>query len=261
MNRRRERREFLKRLSTLGAAVALPAGAANAGERLSHPGQHSAQTGVASGESTTLLYLTRTEADFVDAALNCFIPSDALGPGAREAGVTIFIDRQLHGAWGAMARGYRLGPWPEGTPQQGYQSPLTPREVYRTAIREIDALCETRYGRRFADQPQPEQDALLKALDAGELTLESVPGTLFVNLLWANTQEGFFADPVYGGNRDKVGWRLVGFPGVAAAYTEHVERHGQPYDVEPVGIDDILGRAVELDEHGHPIHRKLARSR
>ncbi|HKQ23093.1 MAG TPA: gluconate 2-dehydrogenase subunit 3 family protein [Burkholderiales bacterium] len=261
MNRDRPRREFLKGLGTLGAAAALPAAAARTGERPGDGHDHSAPVSVASIESTTLLFLTRAEADFVDAALSCFIPSDDLGPGAREAGVTFFIDRQLHGAWGAMARGYRLGPWPEGTPQQGYQSPLTPREVYRTAIREIDALCETKYRKRFADLPQPQQEALLKTLDAGELTLESVSGTLFMNLLWTNTQEGFFADPVYGGNHDKAGWRLVGFPGVAAAYTDHVERHGQPYDVEPVGIDDMLGRAVELDEHGHPVHRKLARSR
>ena len=261
MNRDRQRREFLKGLGTLSAAAALPAAAAHTGERASHSHDTSAQVSVASIESTTLLFLTRAEADFIDAASSCFIPSDDLGPGATEAGVTFFIDRQLHGAWGAMARGYRLGPWPEGTPQQGYQSPLTPREVYRTAIREIDAWCETQYRKRFADLPKSQQDALLKLLDAGELTLESVSGTLFMNLLWTNTQEGFFADPVYGGNRNKVGWRLVGFPGVAAAYTEHVERHGQPYSVEPVGIDDMLGRAVELDEHGHPIHRKLARSR
>ncbi len=261
MSKDPKRRKFLQGLSTLGAAVALPAGAANAGEHLSHTSEHSAQPGVTSSESTTLLFLTRAEADFIDAALSCFIPADALGPGAKEAGVTFFIDRQLHGAWGAMARSYRLGPWPEGTPQQGYQSPLTPREVYRTAIREIGALCETQYRKRFADLSQAQQDAILKALDAGELTLASVPGTLFINLLWTNTQEGFFSDPVYGGNRDKVGWRLVGFPGVAAAYTDQVERHGTPYDVEPVGIDDMLGRAVDLDEHGHPVHRKLARSR
>lgn len=261
MDRESQRRKFLKGLGTFGAAAALPASAARAGEPPSHSDDHAAHIGAASGESTTLLFFTNAEAEFVDAALICFIPSDALGPGAKEAGVTFFIDRQLHGAWGAMARAYRLGPWPEGTPQQGYQSPLTPCEVYRAAIREIDTLCETEHGKRFADLPHTEQDAMLKALDAGERSLESVSATLFMNLLWSNTQEGFFADPVYGGNRDKVGWRLVGFPGVAAAYTDYIERHGQRYDVEPVGIEDVQRRAVELDEHGHPIHRKLARLR
>ena len=259
MSKNSKRRKFLQGLSSLGAIVALPAGAATTATH-NHSDKR-AKTDVDSSEPTALLFLTRAEADFTDAALSCLIPSDALGPGAKEADVTFFIDRQLHGAWGVMGRGYRLGPWPEGTPQQGYQSPLTPREVYRCAIREIDTLCESKYHKRFADLSRDHQDALLKALDVGEVTLESASGTLFMNLLWMNAQEGFFADPIYGGNRDKVGWRLVGFPGVAAAYTDHVERHGQPYDVEPVGIDDVLRRAVDLDEHAHPIHRKLTQSR
>src|SRR5438105_1566087 len=78
------------------------------------------------------------------------IPADELGPGAKEAGVALFIDHQLAGAWGTMARNYRQGPWPEGTPQQGYQSPLTPQEVYRAAIREVNQQCTKQYGKAFA---------------------------------------------------------------------------------------------------------------
>src|SRR5206468_547049 len=76
---------------------------------------------------------------FVEAAVARLIPADELGPGAKEAGVACFIDRQLVGAWGTMAKMYRQGPWPEGTPQQGYQSPLTPQQVYRIGIGEVNA--------------------------------------------------------------------------------------------------------------------------
>ena len=78
--------------------------------------------------------------------------------------------------------------------------------------------------------------------------------TLFFSLLWQNTQEGFFADPVHGGNRDKVGWKLVGFPGVAAVYSGHIEKHGVPYRPEPVSIADLKQGRAQVDEHGHPIH-------
>src|SRR5215510_7325023 len=87
------------------------------------------------------LYLTHAEVRFVDAAVARLIPADELGPGAREAGVVCFIDRQLASAWGTHSRNYRMGPWREGTPQQGFQSPLTPQEIYRAAIGEIDSHC------------------------------------------------------------------------------------------------------------------------
>jgi gluconate 2-dehydrogenase gamma chain len=196
---------------------------------------------------------------FLEAAVARLIPADDLGPGAREAGVSVFIDRQLHGDFGTMAREYRLGPWAEGTPQQGYQSPLTPRELYRAAIAEVDRLCLSRHGRRFSELDPAQQDAVLHGLEEGTLALEAAPAQLFFWLLWQNTKEGFFADPVYGGNRGKVGWKLVGFPGVAAAYTEQIEKHGAPYRVEPVSIADLRSGRVATDAHGHPRHEPEGR--
>ena len=70
-------------------------------------------------------------------------------------------------------------------------------------------------------------------------------------------REGFFADPVYGGNRDKAGWKLVGFPGVAAVYTTFIEKHGVPYRAQPVSIADITQKVAQVDEHGHAIHVML----
>ena len=86
-----------------------------------------------------------------------------------------------------------------------------------------------------------------------------MPARFFFNMLLDNTIEGFFSDPVYGGNRDKAGWKLVGFPGVAAVYTTHVDKHGVPYPAQPVSILDVLEGRAEVDETGHPKHVLVAR--
>lgn len=200
-------------------------------------------------------YLTEPEVRFLDAAVARLIPADDLGPGAREADVTYFIDQQLVSTWGVHGRNYRQGPWREGTPQQGFQSRLTPQEIYRAAIREIDAHCRKHHEKVFAFLTPARQDEVLHALEDGAIDLESVSAKLFFKLLLRNTQEGFFSDPLYGGNKDKIGWRLIGFPGVAASsYDDHLDRHNERYLVEPVSILDVQEQRVKLDAMGYPKH-------
>ena len=250
---KQDRRRFLKVLGVLSASRGAPAGLAEA--EVHH---EPALAPKAAPSPEAYVYLTNPEVEFVLAALARLIPADELGPGAKEAGVAVFIDRQLAGEFGTMAREYRLGPWPEGTPQQGYQSRLTPQEVYRVAIAETDQRCLSLYGKKFAALSAPDQEEVLEGLAEGTLTLAAVPAPLFFELLWKNTREGFFADPIYGGNRDKAGWRLVGFPGVAAVYTEHIEKYGAPYRVQPVSIADLRRGRAQVDPHGHPVHVPLA---
>ena len=128
-------------------------------------------------ESQTCQYLTQPEIRFLDAAVERLIPSDDLGPGAKDAGVTCFIDQQLASVWGSHGRNYRAGPWTEGTPQQGFQSRLTPREIYRAAIREVNAHCLTQYRKAFEFLAPGEQDEVLKGLESGALRLASVSST------------------------------------------------------------------------------------
>src|SRR5262249_40687392 len=109
-------------------------------------------------------YLNQQEVLFLDAAVARLIPADELGPGAREAGVTCFIDQQLISSWGTHGRNYRMGPWMEGTPQQGFQSPLTPQEIYRAAIREINIYCARNHGKAFHLLSGAQQDGILHAL-------------------------------------------------------------------------------------------------
>ena len=203
-------------------------------------------------------HLTQPEVRFLDAAVARLIPADELGPGAKEAGVTCFIDGQLTSSWGTHGRNYRMGPWPEGTPQQGFQSRLTPQEIYRAAIRETDLYCSRQHGKAFCFLAAEQQDEVLHALEDGRIELESLSSKLFFGLLLRNTEEGFFSDPMYGGNRDKIGWKLIGFPGVAASnYNDYIGEYNVPYRVEPVSILDIQQNKVRVDEQGYPKHVML----
>lgn len=250
------RRDFGKALGLAGAASAIPGVEALTPAAQTTTAPPPPASAPARGPDV-YLFFTPAESAFVEAAIARLVPADELGPGAREAGVALFIDRQLAGAYGSAAKWYMRGPWGESSPQQGYQLPLAPRELYRLAIAQIDAHVRQQHGRRFDQLAPADQDALLTDLDRGALKIADVPAKAFFELLLGNTIEGFFADPIHGGNRDKAGWRLVGFPGVAGSYINWIGRHNQPYRVEPVSIADVLERRVRQDEHGHVIHEPL----
>jgi len=210
-----------------------------------------------------LRFFTSAEAAFVDAAVARLIPADHLGPGAKEAGVTTFLDRQLAGPYGRAERWYMQGPWQDGTKSQGYQSRLSPADLYRVAIRSIDQHCRQVFdGRAFADLSHDQQDRILTDVEKGELKITDIgPHPLeieaptspdsdtFFAVLMQNTIEGFFSDPIYGGNREMIGWKLIGFPGAHYDYRPFVARHGEKLDIMPVGIrgrpawDDRQSRA------------------
>ena len=204
-------------------------------------------------------YLSPQEVRFLDAAVERLIPTDELGPGAKEAGVSCYIDRQLCSMWGMHGRNYRSGPWLEGTPEQGFQSRLIPQEIYRIGIQEINLYCRSKYDKYFEFLSAAQQDEVLQALEQDQVALPSMSSKLFFDLLWRNTEEGFFADPMYGGNRDKVGWKLLGFPGVASgAYREHL---GNPelYRAEPVSILDIQTGQAQVDAQGFAKHVRIVK--
>jgi gluconate 2-dehydrogenase gamma chain len=182
-------------------------------------------------------FLTTAEAAFVEASVERLIPKDDLGAGAVEAGVPVFIDRQLAGEYGRGARWYMQGPWGVGESTQGYQTRLTPAGLYRAAIRDIDAAVghEARAG-SFAKLGPDDQDRWLHQLEDGKVQLPSADGKTFFEMLLQNTIEGFFADPMYGGNRDMVGWKLIGFPGARYDHRPYVSKHGERYPLPPVAL-------------------------
>jgi len=206
-------------------------------------------------------YLTSPEVAFLDAAVERLIPTDELAPGGKDAGVTVYIDRQLSSTWGSHGRNYRGGPWLEGTPEQGFQSRLTPQEIYRVGIREINDHCRAAHEKPFDQLPSGKQDEILKALEKDGIPLPSLSSKLFFDLLWRNTEEGYFADPMYGGNRGKVGWKLLGFPGLpSGAYRDHIA-NPELYRAEPVSILDVeLGHA-QVDAQGFAKHVMVKQSK
>src|SRR6516225_11552696 len=128
------------------------------------------------------LFFNAEEVEFIEAACERLIPADEIGPGALDAWVPNYLDRQWGGRWGAGERLYRSGPWQPGTPMQGYQLPFTPAELFHTAIRAINNEFKaqpTSFARLSAEQ----QDAYLKGLEAGGKDLEGVPSAAFFEML------------------------------------------------------------------------------
>ncbi|SDX69372.1 gluconate 2-dehydrogenase gamma chain [Albimonas donghaensis] len=182
-------------------------------------------------------FLTDAEFAVVDAMCARILPGDENDPGAREAGAAVFIDRQLASPWGRGELWYMQGPFSEGLPTQGYQADFTPAALYRAAIAAVEGHCATAFdGRGFADLAEDEQDQVLTAMDEETLTFDHVPAKSFFDMMRENTIEGFFCDPIYGGNADMVGWRLVGFPGARYDYRPWLDHGGRRLDLPPVGI-------------------------
>jgi gluconate 2-dehydrogenase gamma chain len=254
------RKTFVSIVGGVAAAETVPA---PADAQAKHPAPRRAPSHPLATLEEAYTYFTAPEAAFVEAAVARLIPGDALGPGAREAGVAYYIDQQLSAEFGYAAKMYMHGPWAEGLPTQGYQLRLTPRQVYRLGIAETNQYTRRQYGKSFdALSATAHQDAILTALDQAKVTFESVPAKTFFEMLLANTIEGFFADPMYGGNRNKVGWRLVGFPGAAAAYIGLIETHNKAYSVAPQSVGDLqqqeqVGAAGGMDKM--MVHEMVAR--
>ena len=136
---------------------------------------------------------------------------------------------------------YMQGPWRKGASTQGYQLPMTPAEFVRAGIGATNVYCRNTYQKEFDRLASSDQLEVLKGLEQGKVALEVVPAQEFFNLLLNATMEGFFADPIYGGNRGKVSWKMVGFPGVVAIYSEHIKTYrNRRFDVEPTSIGDLL---------------------
>lgn len=237
------RRRFLVGAGAAGTAVAAalaPTLAQQAEAQTPPPPQAPAAAPAANAEPDTLLTLTNTEAAFFTAAVDTMIPADELTPSASECGVTVFIDRQLAGAWGGGAKMYRAGPFRKGTPTQGYQLPLTPREFFAAGIVATNAWINKTKGKDFDRLSAKEREEALKTLEQGKAELSSFDGKQFFEALLTITMEGFFADPIYGGNRNKAGWRMVGYPGLPAVYSTLIEEYrNKRYQVEPQSIADF----------------------
>ena len=181
-----------------------------------------------------LRFFTAAEATVVTAACERIFPRDASGPGATDAGVVIYIDRQLAGPYGRDKYRCTKEPFAASTAEHGYQGAENPRQVYRAGLAQLAG---------FETMTPREQDARLAAIEK----------TQFFILLRAHTIEGMFCDPMHGGNKDLAGWKLVGFPGPQMDNSAHVDTHyGTAWRPAPKSLQQITGhRSVPWeDERG-----------
>lgn len=230
------RREFLRTVALSAGIAALPATARAA---------DSADVIDASPVAGPSVYLAfgPEEAAFVEALVEVMCPKDEFTPGGVECGLAIFMDRQIAGAFGQGERLYRSGPWRTGRPEDGYQRPLTPVQFFRAGIQAADQVCVHTHGRGFAQLSASEADAFLAALADGHFPDAAVPLTEWFNeLVYPLFTQACFADPIYGGNRNKVFWEMVGYPGLPAVNgLNMVKYRGQPFPGRraPKSIEDF----------------------
>jgi gluconate 2-dehydrogenase gamma chain len=184
------------------------------------------------------LYFSPQEAETVEALVDRLIPPDPDTPGGKDAGCAVFIDRQLAGSYGHSEGLYTTGPFHDGTKEQGPQSAMTPAQHYRQALAALETHCQGTFSSaHFTALSDDQKDGVIRDLEHGNIDLGEAPGSFFKQLL-KDTQQGFFADPVYGGNKDMCAWKMIGFPGARYDYRDWVERHNERFPLPPIGVAD-----------------------
>jgi gluconate 2-dehydrogenase gamma chain len=228
------RRDFLKGAVVGGAAAAASATAIPA---QSAPAQQADTQPPAEGYT----FLNLDEAAFVEALVDHMVPADELTPKGTDIGINVYIDRALAGAWGKGERLYMQGPWKLGTPSQGYQLPLTPAQLYRAGIEATNAYCTKIYGKPFDRLDEKQREEVLVGLSTGKVNFGGgLPARVFWTTVYQTVMEGMFSDPIYGGNRNKAGWKLIGFPGVIEVNRENVAKYlDKPFPANPLSIADM----------------------
>jgi gluconate 2-dehydrogenase gamma chain len=183
-------------------------------------------------------YFTPKEASTVEAFVDRLIPPDPETPGGKESGCAVFIDRQLAGPYGRFEGHYMNGPFQKGTKEQGPQSPVTPAQQYRKALAAFDTACRGKFGGKdFGELSDDQKDEAIKGLEDGSLQLEGTDSKEFFKLILKDTQYGFLADPIYGGNKDMASWKMIGFPGTHYDYRDWIDRHNQRVTLPTVSIN------------------------
>ncbi|MFO2465368.1 gluconate 2-dehydrogenase subunit 3 family protein [Pseudomonas sp. 15FMM2] len=226
------RRDFLRKSLTLIPVVTVASTGLGGSVLMATPEPVQASPAPVSDKAYEPSYFTAEEWAFINAAVARLIPADAQGPGAVEAGAPEYIDRQMNTPYASGALWFMQGPFnADAPPEMGWQSKLVPKQIYRLGIAATDAWSKAFNGKAFAAQDSATQDDLLKRLEAGgsetATYFGAVAPNIFFNLLLQNTKEGFFCDPIHGGNKGMVGWTMIGFPGARADFMDWVERNEQ----------------------------------
>jgi len=229
------RRDLLTGTALSLALFAMPAGARTIAGAL--PWQPDAGTPPNQVTPGPWKFFTAEEGAAIEALVDRLIPPDPKTPGGKDAGCAVFIDRQLAKPYGSAQGLYMRPPFQDGTKEQGDQSPMTPAQRYRKGLAALDKHCRDAFaGKSFAQLTNAQKDDIIGQLEKGPLKLEGISAAGFFEQVLKNTQEGFLADPIYGGNRDMAGWKMIGFAGARYAFRDWIDHHNERYPLPPVGI-------------------------
>lgn len=185
------------------------------------------------------MFITRLE-DFrvLEQATERIYPEDDNGPGAIELGVPYFIDKQLAGEWGVNNKEYMKGPFIQGKDSHGYQSRLTRGEIFILGLRKMNEVSKDQVGESFDTAGEEQQDEILKDFESGKINMVGVNSETFFNLLRKLTLEGVYSDPLYGGNKDMMGWKMREFPGARPAYIDVIDKE-EFVKMDPISLTDF----------------------
>jgi gluconate 2-dehydrogenase gamma chain len=227
-------------------------------------------TPLAPGDSP-VAFFTLEEAQLVDAIASRILPGDENDPGAHEAGVVNYIDGQLAGTnLGYTLKTYSQGPFlniseepvtveaasstdiyrvvlvaSEDVPRFGYQSVMTPQQVYRRGLGFVNAYAQSKFQDDFINLTSDQQDSIITDMADDSATGFDGPGArAFFTQLRNDTIEGMFSDPMYSGNRDMVGWKLIGYPGAQRLYTPD-NLKDENFNVQPQSLQQMMA----MEEH------------
>ncbi|MFK7693956.1 gluconate 2-dehydrogenase subunit 3 family protein [Paenibacillus sp. HJGM_3] len=167
------------------------------------------------------MFFTQAQLQITEAAAERIYPKDENGPGASELGVAFYIDHQMASPWGYNAREYRMGPFVRGEATQGDYQSIPRHEVFTMGLQALEDASKSKYGgKTFIELTDEEKDALLASMEKGEImVVNGVTGKSFFNLLRMLTIEGVYSDPLYGGNKNMMGWKMRKYPGNQMSYT------------------------------------------
>nr|WP_275983911.1 gluconate 2-dehydrogenase subunit 3 family protein [Paenibacillus hamazuiensis] len=235
------RRNFLKS-SGIAIGGAVLGGAAMSGLWLGKKPaqqQHPAEQ-KAADYNQALMFFNQEQFFITEAAVERIFPKDELGPGAKEIGVAIYIDHQLAGPWGINAKDYMMGPFFKGEATQGSQTQLRRADIFTLGLKGLKDYSQKKYSKSFQDLAENEQDDVLKVFEKGEeFSLPGISTKTFFNLLYSLTLEGLYSDPLYGGNKDMMGWELKKYPGNQMSYLDLIEKDGFIH-MKPKSLRDHL---------------------
>jgi gluconate 2-dehydrogenase gamma chain len=226
------RRDLLRGVGMAGVAAAAAPGSLLQTDAAAAPAPQSAAA--AAGGPQVYQHLTAVEAELLDAMIDRLIPADALGPGAREAGVMTYIDRALGSALASS------------------------RQAYAAGLAALDRYARASRGKGFLELDDRDKESLLMDVESGSATpgIFSGSSAQFFNMVLSHTRQGMFGDPFYGGNRNFAGWDLLRYPGVRTMVTPADQKsleaeqlkpnHRSAYDTE------MFVKATARNDAGQP---------